>query len=206
MRRLATGDSVHLTAPHGEKASCRVVAVAGPWALLALPDPSAALPAWFDGEVFLRFFHGAHPVHLRGHVEPGRLAGEVRFHVSAAGGEPESRTAPRVPTSLMASLVDSTGTALEAAILDISAGGVRLAHRGRMEVGDRLHLRFPLGGLWIDVDAVVRSAWKGSSAAVFLHFRSGSTQAIGEWCVDALRTEARKPAHRGAPAPAPARR
>ena len=200
MKRLTPGKSVQLVCPDHGRLAGRVVATAGPWTLLSLADPAALAPEWLDGEVHVVFFEGADAVKLRGSAQPGDRPGELRFLAGPAGKE-DARRAPRVPMMQNATLLGPSGALLEAEVVDLGAGGVRVRHHGSFVSGDRVRIQLKLpDGPRVDADAVVKESWNGTSVLVFVDFRTVGGQSIAEWCVDELR---RRTAPGGATRPGP---
>ena len=71
---------------------------------------------------------------------------------------------------------------------DVSAGGLRFRHQGRIPMGTTVRAIAVLSeGLVIDADAVVRGSEPGVTSLQFTEMRGADAQAIGAWTVGVLR-------------------
>jgi hypothetical protein len=186
MHRLRPGQDIVLSWRAGA-VECRVIAAAGRFVLLRADrdaDPAAPPPA---GSCSLTYLEGMVPMGWDGSVEPGGHPGELRFRVSDQERSADRRSAVRVPVAADVRLEHGPDV-IEGRLLDVSAGGLRVRHPGRIPAGSPVHLRAELpGGLVIDAAAVVRTSEPGISSVEFTALHAADAQAIGAWTVQVMR-------------------
>ena len=165
---------------------CRVIAAAGQFILLRpqRPPGAAIIP---DGACSLTYLDGMVPVGWDGFVEPGAADGELRFRVRDAARSADRRSSVRVPVSGPVQV--NTGTeVVDGQLLDVSAGGLRMRHRGRLVTGTPVRVRAPLAdGMLIDADGVVRLSEPGVAAIEFRVMHGTDAGTIGAWAVGVIR-------------------
>jgi hypothetical protein len=185
MRLLRPGQDTVLSWDSGA-IECTVVAAAGHYVLLR-PDARALLSEMPGGECSLTYLDGMVPMGWDGLVEFGGQPGELRFRVRAEDTAADRRSSVRVPLRATVEVEHPDGT-LEGAMMDVSAGGLRFRHQGRLPVGTLVRVRSSLHeGLEIDADAVVRMSEPGVTAVEFTVMHGSDGQAIGAWTVGILR-------------------
>ena len=166
---------------------CRVVAAAGQFVLLR-PEPLLQKSVPPTGTCSLTYLDGMVPVGWDGAVEPGGHPGELRFRVRDAEDAADRRSAVRIPVFADATVSASTEI-FEGPLLDVSAGGLRFSHRGRIPSGTLVRVKVELSAdIVIDADAVVRASEPGVTSLQFTQMRGADAQAIGAWTVAVLRS------------------
>jgi hypothetical protein len=182
MRPLRSGQEAVL-AWEGGAVECRVVAVAGEYILLRperLADPDE-VPS---GPASLTYLEGMVPIGWDGDVQPGAQAGELRFRVV---GVADRRGAVRVPVTATVHLSGSEDVRA-GQVMDLSAGGLRFRHGGRLGLGQELRLVCALpGGIVIDADAVVRAGGSGVTSVAFTRLYGVDRDTLARWAVSVLR-------------------
>jgi PilZ domain len=164
---------------------CRVVAAAGSFVLLRPDRSTGAVPM---GTSSLTFLDGMVPMGWDGSVEPGGHPGELRFRVREGDEAADRRSAVRVPVFADVSVTTAAGDSSVGQLLDISAGGLRLRHRGGLEIGSLVRVRTTLAdGLTVDADAVVRKTAPDVVSVEYTAMHAADGQAIGAWTVRILR-------------------
>ena len=163
---------------------CRVVAAAGSFVLLRPEHTSPEVPT---GSGSLTYLEGMVPMGWDGSVEAGARTGELRFRVGDPDTPADRRTSVRIPVSGAVS-VHTGETALEGDLLDVSAGGLRVRHRGRIPIDTRARVRVALAAdLLLDADGVVRGSEPGVTAVEFTAMHGAPAALVGAWVVDVLR-------------------
>ena len=185
MRLLRPGQDTVLSWRSGA-VECRVVAAAGQFVLLR---PERADPSDVpEGDCSLTYLDGMVPMGWDGIVEPGGASGELRFRVGAAGLAADRRSSARVPLSAAVAVELDDGETLAAALMDVSAGGLRFRAPGRLAPGTAVHVRCELHeGVELDADAVVRTSEPGVASVEFTALHGADAQTIGAWTVGVLR-------------------
>ena len=165
---------------------CRVVAAAGQFVLLA-PERGTDATGDPSGHCSLTYLEGMVPMGWDGTVERAGHPGELRFRVRDGGQAADRRSSVRVPVTASATLRHGDET-LDGQVLDVSAGGLRLRHRGRLASGTPVHVRVELpGSLVVDADGVVRTSQPGVSCVEFTAMHAADPAAVGAWTVGVLR-------------------
>jgi hypothetical protein len=186
MRPLRPGQETVLSWRAGAL-ECRVVAAAGQFVLLSpapVTDPFARPPY---GDCSLTYLDGLVPVGWDGAVEPGGHPGELRFRVRDAADAADRRSAVRIPVFADVQ-VAASDEVFDGPLLDVSAGGLRFRHKGRIAPGTVVRALAVLSeSLVIDADAVVRASEPGVTSLEFTEMRGANAQAIGAWTVGVLR-------------------
>jgi hypothetical protein len=189
MRPLQLGQDVVLSWPGGA-ADCRILAAAGRYVLVTPNRPEDFVPAGQLDRCTLTYLDGMVPVGWDGSVQLGGRPGELRFRVEDFERPADRRSTVRVPVFATADVtVDGLGE-MEAAVLDVSAGGMRLRHAGELMPGTRLSLRAQFEGAgtcFIVADAVVRTAQPGISSVEFTAMHAATADQVGAWTVAVLR-------------------
>jgi hypothetical protein len=185
MRHLRSGQDTVLSWS-GRAVECKVVAAAGRFVLLRPERRSDVFPF---GKCSLTYLAGMVPMGWDGTVEPGAHEGEWRFHVAPGAPAPERRSSVRLPVMAPVAVRLPDGEAVEGSLLDISAGGVRFRHAGRIDGGTMLRVTTTLpDGLHVDADAVVRTSEPGVTSLEFLAMHAADSATVGAWVVDRLRS------------------
>jgi hypothetical protein len=189
MRPLQLGQDVVLSWPGGA-ADCRVLAAAGRFVLITPNRAEDAVPVGQLDRCTLTYLDGMVPMGWDGSVKLGARPGELRFRVEDFEQPADRRSSVRVPVFATAHVTVPGVGEMEAAVLDVSAGGMRLRHAGELLPGTRIHLRAEFdgaGGCFIDADAVVRTAQAGISSVEFTAMNAATPDQVGAWTVAVLR-------------------
>src|SRR4051794_34264180 len=185
MRPLRPGQETVLSWRSGAL-ECRVVAAAGHFVLLR-PEPMVQKSIPPAGACSLTYLDGLVPMGWDGAVEPGGHPGELRFRVRDAADAADRRSAVRIPVFADVQ-VAASDEVFDGPLLDVSAGGLRFRHKGRIPMGTTVRAIAVLSeGLVIDADAVVRGSEPGVTSLQFTEMRGADAQAIGAWTVGVLR-------------------
>jgi hypothetical protein len=189
MRPLRPGEEIVLSSDDGA-VDCRVIAAAGRYVLLQ-PIGELGL-AFFCGRSSLTFLDGMVPMGWDGTVEAGSRDGELRFCVDAVAVGADRRGSVRLPLVTPVVATPAAGAPIHGQTVDVSAGGLRFRHAGRLEGRPRLRVRCELpGGLSVDADAVVRTVEPGVASVEFVDLDPAQARRIGEWTVNVLRAHLR---------------
>jgi hypothetical protein len=156
MRPLRPGQDIVLSSPEGA-VDCRVVAAAGRYVLITPRKPEDLQISNFQGKTWLTFLDGMVPMGWDGSVEVGSHPDELRFCVSEQYNAADRRSAVRLPIFAQIVARGPQGDPIHGHVLDVSAGGLRFRHPGRLEQGLPLRVRAELpGGLVIDAEGIAR--------------------------------------------------
>jgi hypothetical protein len=185
MQHLRSGQEAVLSWRTGA-AECRIVAAAGAFVLLRPERPLDPIISP-TGAASLTFLDGMVPMGFDGDVQSGGEPGELRFRVTDPDRAADRRSSVRVP--MFASVAVNTGEqVLNGQLLDVSAGGMRFRHTGRLQPGQLIRLACTLpGGPVIDADAAVRGAEQGVTSVEFTTMHGVDQQTLGRWTVGVLR-------------------
>jgi hypothetical protein len=185
MQPLRTGQEAVLSWPTGA-VECRIVAAAGAFVLLR-PERRLDPITSPDGPASLTYLDGMVPMGFDGDVQSGGAPGELRFRVTDPDRAADRRSSVRVP--LFATVVVNTGEeVITGQLLDVSAGGMRFRHSGRLAPGSLVRLTCNLPeGIFVDADAAVRAAEQGVTSVEFTTMHGVDQQQLGRWTVGVLR-------------------
>ena len=189
MRPLRPGQDIVLSSSDGA-VDCRVIAAAGRYVLLQ-PEFHSEVHlgmSFFSGRSSLTFLDGMIPMGWNGTVEPGSRPGELRFCVAETEGGADRRSSVRIPVMAPVIATPIDGTPVHGHALDISAGGLRFRHAGRLDGHVQMRVRCELpGGLVIDADTIPRATESGITSVEFLAMHGASVREVGEWTINVLR-------------------
>jgi hypothetical protein len=186
MQPLRSGQEAVLSWRTGA-VECRIVAAAGAFVLLR-PERRLDPITSPNGPASLTYLDGMVPMGFDGDVQSGGEPGELRFRVTDPDRAADRRSSVRVP--LFAAVALNTGEeVLNGQLLDVSAGGMRFRHPGRLQPGQLVRLTCTLpGGMVIDADAAVRAAEQGVTSVEFTTMHGVDQQTLGRWTVNVLRS------------------
>jgi hypothetical protein len=187
MRHLEPGQEVVLASADAA-IDGRVIAVAGRYVLIHRdhgPDVEQD-DAWSNAT--LTYLEGLLPMTCDGSVYPGARPEEVRFFTAYGTPVVERRGDVRVPVASSIALSTHSGSTLHGQLIDLSAGGLRMRHSGRLMRGIQVRVRVELPNLVIDADAVTHRVELGGTTLRFTRFHAGSSPQISEWAVALLRS------------------
>jgi hypothetical protein len=165
---------------------CRIVAAAGAFVLLR-PERRLDPITSPNGAASLTYLDGMVPMGFDGDVQSGGEPGELRFRVTDPDRAADRRSAVRVP--LFAAVRLNTGEeVLDGQLLDVSAGGMRFRHTGRLQPGRMIRVLCALEeGIVVDADAAIRAAEQGVTSVEFVAMHGVDQQTLGRWTVGMLR-------------------